>query len=214
MALYIAGAGGFGRETYDVVLALAESAAGFLDDRLAGGSCRGLPVMSPQEAPAGAEFVVGVADPTARRRLVGLLTGRGLSPRTLVHPRAVVGPETTLGPGCVVLANAHVSSSICLGAHVQINYNATVGHDAVLDDFVTVYPGANVSGSVRLEADVTVGSNACVLQGIRIGRGTFVGAGAVVTRPLPGGQVVVGVPARPARHHAPAPPRRTDAAPS
>lgn len=200
MALYITGAGGFGRETLDALLAAEETAAAFLDDLLAGGHCRGLKILLPDEAPPGEEFVVGIADPVARRRLAAVLTERGLTPRTVVHPRAIVGPETTVGPGSVILGGAHVSSSISLGAHVQINYNATIGHDAVLGDFVTVYPGANISGAVHLEAGVTVGSNACVLQGLRVGTASFIGAGAVVTRDVEGGVTVVGAPARPLAH--------------
>lgn len=197
MDLYIAGTGGVGRETYDVVLALGESAAGFLDEHPSADTCRGLPVLAPTAAPAGATFVVGIADPAVRRRFTRLLHERGLQPRTLVHPRAVVGPDTAVGPGCVVLANAHVSSSIRLGGQVQVHYNATVGHDALLADYATVYPGANIGGGVRLGAGATVGSNACVLQGRTVGAGAFVGAGAVVTRDVPDGAVVVGVPARP-----------------
>jgi sugar O-acyltransferase (sialic acid O-acetyltransferase NeuD family) len=200
--LYIAGAGGFGRETYDAVLACGEVAAAFLDDALAGRQVRGLPVLRPDEAPAGAGFVVGVADPAARRRLAGLLGDRGLTARTVIHPRAVVGPDTHLGPGSVVLANAHVSSSVRLGSHVQVNYNATVGHDTIMEAYVTVYPGANVGGTTHLEEGVTIGSNACVLQGLRVGKGTVIGAGAVVTKDLPGGVVVAGVPARELRHGA------------
>lgn len=196
MAFYIVGAGGFGRETLDAVLAGGQRPAGFLDENRAGQTIRGLPVLPLDDPPAGTGFVVAVADPAVRRRLATQLTSRGLGPRTVTHPRAVIGPETTVGPGCVVLANAHVSSSIRLGAHVQVNYNATVGHDAVLDDYVTVYPGANLSGAVHLEAGVQVGTNACVLQGLRIGLHTFVGAGAVVTRDLAAHQVATGVPAR------------------
>jgi len=44
---------------------------------------------------------------------------------------------------------------------------------------------------------VTVGSNAVVLQGLEVGDGTFVGAGAVVTRDLGPDLVVIGAPARP-----------------
>jgi acetyltransferase-like isoleucine patch superfamily enzyme len=52
---------------------------------------------------------------------------------------------------------------------------------------------------VFLDEDVTVGSNAVVLQGLKVGKGTFIGAGAVVTRDLAPGLVVVGAPARPLR---------------
>lgn len=195
--LYVAGAGGTGRETLDVALACGLEVAGFLDERLAGGQARGLPVGTVADAPAGAGYVIGIADPEVRKRLAAELEGRGLLPVTLVHPRAVIGPDTTLGPGCVVMANAHISSSVRLGRHVQVQYNATVGHDCVLGDRVTIYPGANVAGTVHLEEAVTVGSNAAVLQGLKVGAGTFVGAGAVVTRPAGPGLVLVGVPARP-----------------
>ncbi len=199
MALYVVGAGGTGRETLDAAMAAGVAVSAFLDDRLAGSTVRGLPVIAPAEAPAGAGYVIGIADPAARRRMAALLGAGGLEPVTVVHPRAVVGPETTVTAGCVVMANAHVSSSVRLGAHVHVQYNATVGHDAVLADFVTVYPGANVAGAVRLDEDVTVGSNATVLENLRVGRGTFVGAGAVVTRDAGDGLVLVGVPAHPLR---------------
>lgn len=195
--LYIVGGGGFGRETLDVVLALGGDVAGFLDDKRAGEEIRGLPVLSPGEAASGNQYVVALADPSARRRLVTVLDGRGLQAATLVHPRSTIAPETTVGPGCIVLAGAYISCNVALTAHVQVNYNATVGHDAVLHEYSTVFPGAHVSGTVHIGAGATVGANAVVVQGLTVGPGAFVGAGAVVTRNVPAETVVAGVPARP-----------------
>jgi sugar O-acyltransferase (sialic acid O-acetyltransferase NeuD family) len=199
MTLYIAGAGGFGRETLDALRACGEGAevpVEFLDDHLDRPAVDGIPVRRPAEAGPGA-FVVAIADPRARQRIARELRQRGLTPVTVIHPRAVISPGAVLGPGCVVLANSFVSTGCTLGRYVQVNYNATIGHDAVLADFVTVLPGANVAGAVTLEAGVTVGSNACILQGLTIGAGATVGAGAVVTKHQPSGTVVAGVPARP-----------------
>lgn len=197
MGLYIAGAGGLGRETLDTALACERPVAGFVDEARSGASCRGVPVVGVEEVPPGAEFVVGIAEPAARRRLARLLADRGLAEATLADPRAAVSPGTALERGGLVLAGAYVSCDLALGVHVHVHYNATVGHDARLDDFAAVYPGAHLAGGVHVEEDATIGANACVLRGLRVGRRAMVGAGAVVTADVPADTVAVGVPARP-----------------
>ncbi len=195
--LWIVGAGGVGREALDVALAAGVPVAAFVDEGRAGERIRGLPVLTPAEAPAGARYLVAIASPEPRERLSALLDHMGLQAVTLIHPRAVIAPETTWGAGLLAMANCHISSSVVIGSHCQVHYNATVGHDTVLEDFVSVYPGANISGSVRLGRGATVGSGAVVLQGRTVGEGAFVGAGAVVTRDVAAGAVVVGSPAGP-----------------
>jgi len=49
---------------------------------------------------------------------------------------------------------------------------------------------------VIIEDDVWVGANAILLPGVHVGRGSVIGAGAVVTNPIPSGVLAVGNPAR------------------
>lgn len=192
---YIVGAGGFGRECLDAALASGLTVSAFLDEANTGRALRGVPVRVPAGIDSGT-FVVAIADPPARRRLASLLEANGLKPKTIRHPSAVVSPHAHISDGAILLAHSYVSCDARLGPHAHVNYHASVGHDTVFGSYVTVLPGANIAGNVSLAEGATIGSNACVLPGLSVGRGATVGAGAVVTKCVPDGEVRKGVPAR------------------
>ncbi|MEU5852287.1 NeuD/PglB/VioB family sugar acetyltransferase [Saccharopolyspora shandongensis] len=195
--MHVVGAGGLGKEVLDALFAAGwkTDEIVLVDDRLRAEEVHGVPVRRPDQANSGS-YVVAVGDPAVRRMLAERMSLRGLTPSAVVHPRATLAHDVVPVEGCVILANAFVSTGVAMGPHSQVHYNATIGHDTLLREYVTVLPGANIAGSVLLDQAVTVGSNACVLQGLHVRATSFVGAGAVVTRDQPAGVTVVGVPAR------------------
>lgn len=210
--LYIVGAGGFGRETLDVVEAYTRSlpadqgwnVVGVYDDALAAEHAvrledRGVPFLGPvpdRPPVTGAQVIVAVGSPPVRRRIVERLAAAGWAFPSVVHPAAVVGSQTRIGSGVVVCGGAQVSTNVALGDHVHVNPNATLGHDCSLQDFVSINPAAVISGAVVVEEGVLIGAAATVLQGLRVGSAATVGAAACVVRDVPAGSVVKGVPAR------------------
>lgn len=115
----------------------------------------------------------------------------------LVHPRATVAPDVTLGPGTVVMAGAVINSGTRIGQHVIINTSSSVDHDCQIGDFASIAPGAHLAGGVTVEDHSLVGIGACVIERVKIGGRTIIGAGSVVVSDIPESVVAFGNPCKP-----------------
>ena len=202
------GASGFGRElvwlvhdcnTYYVVC--------FIDDDITkhGSILNGIPVLGLEQARKkfpNAKVVGGVGVPKTRETLIEKAARVGFDFETIIHPRVEHSQWVKIGTGSVICAGNILTTNIVLGEHVQINLDCTIGHDVIMDDYTTLAPGVHVSGWVHLGRRVYVGTGAVIINGtdqspVVIGDDAIIGAGSVVTRGIPPGLTVAGVPAKP-----------------
>ncbi len=105
-----------------------------------------------------------------------------------------IGDHTYIGPYCYLGAGGGISigKHVTLGGYVQI-----LAENHAFDD---PDQPINTQGVVRkgivIEDDCWIGNLAVILDGVRIGRGSVIGAAAVVTKNVPPNSVVVGNPGR------------------
>jgi acetyltransferase-like isoleucine patch superfamily enzyme len=129
------------------------------------------------------------------------------------HPKAVsIGTSCIIGSR-VLFASEHSDGRLMIGDRVQISEdcridytgNVYIGDNALLSAGVRVYSHSHgyhprdpaAPEQLSIEADVWIGLGSVVLSGVgKIGRAAIVGAGAVVTEPIPEYAVAVGNPAR------------------
>lgn len=104
-----------------------------------------------------------------------------------------VGPYAYVGPASMICAGVQIGAYSMLGPRVTI-----VGRDHSFDvpGVPIIFAGRPEHLPTVIEADVWIGACATLIGGIRIGRGSVIGAGSVVTRDVPPFTVVAGVPAR------------------
>ncbi|TMC11855.1 MAG: acyltransferase [Chloroflexi bacterium] len=111
-----------------------------------------------------------------------------------------VGANSNVGPGCYLGA----SGGITIGDNVLMAPAVIIlSEEHNFDERgVTIKSQGVRHAPTEIADDVWLGARATVLGGTRIGRGAVVAAGAVVTRDVPPGAIVGGVPARVIRDRA------------
>jgi len=141
-------------------------------------------------------FHVAIGDNAIRARVTEYLTGLGLAPISVLHPRASIAATVRIGNGAFVAAQSVLGPDAMLETGCIVNHGTIVDHDCHVGAFSHIAPGATLAGGVRIGTRVLVGAGANILPGVTIGDDCVVGAGAVVLNDLEAGSVHVGVPAR------------------
>jgi acetyltransferase-like isoleucine patch superfamily enzyme len=161
-------------------------------------------------------------DRLRQRRLPGVQRGEGVVVARGVSMHVAPGARIVLGAGCLVGAGTRIvvqSGCVALGAGAIVGERCTIvahsgvtigarvqlGHGAVIVDFDHVFD--DVERPIREQAleatpvaigdDARIGLGASILRGVAVGAGAIVDPRAVVTRDVPAGGHVGGVPAKP-----------------
>jgi acetyltransferase-like isoleucine patch superfamily enzyme len=106
-----------------------------------------------------------------------------------------IGKDTHIQPCCHLLA---YKASIEIGRNVQIAPRCAFypyDHGILPGELIWKQP-LTTKGDIKIGDDAWLGFGVIVLSGVRIGEGAVVGAGSVVTDPVPDAAVAVGTPAR------------------
>jgi len=133
-----------------------------------------------------------------------------------------IGEGTRIWQFSVVLAGAKIGTNCNICAQVFIENDVVIGDNVTIKNGVQLWDGLRIADNVHIGPNVTftnvlyprskaypakfaqtivqswasIGANATILPGLTIGENAMIGAGAVVTKDVPAGAVVMGNPAK------------------
>ncbi len=133
-----------------------------------------------------------------------------------------IGEHTSVWQFCVILPNAVIGDNCNICAQVLIENDVRIGDNVTIKSGVQVWDGIIIGNNVFIGPNVTftndkypiskninyeqlcttihdgasIGANATILPGVTIGAEAMIGAGSVVTKDVPAGELWVGNPAK------------------
>ncbi len=122
----------------------------------------------------------------------------------------VIFPKAEIGNNCNICANVLVENEVKIGNNVTIKSGVQIWDGVTIEDNVFIGPNVTFTNDLfprskspdwKLEQTIvkkgaSIGANATILCGITIGENVMIGAGSVVTKSIPDGEVWYGNPAK------------------
>src|SRR5690554_5126849 len=140
---------------------------------------------------------VPIGNNYVRLKILKEFENRGFSIPTFIHPKAIVHDSVGIGKAVYILSGTNIMPLSNIGDYCMISVNSIVSHHTTLGEGVFLSFGVNIGASLLLDDLTYVGIGATVMTGVNtVGKGSLIGAGAVIIKDVPDYAVVVGNPGK------------------
>jgi sugar O-acyltransferase (sialic acid O-acetyltransferase NeuD family) len=207
MILGIYGAGGLGREVYELAqvinrVKLRWTEIIFIDDAEITNNPRNATIIQYSDVQkrfevGDIEICIAIGEPSIRKILYSKLLSDGMMITSLIHPEVFIPDSSTIAKGTIICKFVSITCDVIVGDNVYIHPMACIGHDAVIGENSVISSYVDVAGNCKIGTATFLAINVCLKQGISIGNDTIVGMGSVVHRDIPDCVIALGNPARP-----------------
>jgi sugar O-acyltransferase (sialic acid O-acetyltransferase NeuD family) len=188
--LIIIGAGGFGREVYDLSLnSLGYNETfvvkGFLDDRdgILGGFHNYPPILSSVEnykINKNDVFICALGNGQLKQKYVDKIKQKGGVFISLLHKSSKLGQNTIVGQGCIITQNVIVTCDVKIGNFVTLQPFVNISHDCVIGNYCHLNSFVVMGGGSSIGDFVTAQACSVLLPGAKVANNTEIGACSAV----------------------------------
>ena len=149
-----------------------------------------------------------------------------IGPNAVIYYDVKIGDYTLVGDGASIREQCVIGSRDIISRYTTVSYNTSIGDNTKVMDGTYITGNAKVGKNVfiamlvstsndnnfikreyseenlgpMIEDNVSIGVGATILPGLKLGNGSLIGAGSVVTKDVPERAVVMGIPAKIVRY--------------
>ena len=212
MKLCLYGAGGFGKEVYDIAARINKTDSRwdeilFIDDNpnidktYNNSRLFSADSMLEELDHSTIEIIISIGEPVIKKRLFNKIKSKGIRLATLVDPSALISDTAAMGEGVIVAPFSNITCSTVLGSNVSINAHTTVGHDITIGNHTVVSTNVTIGGNSVIGKESYIGLGAQTKENLSIGSEVIIGMGSIVFKDIPDKMIAMGNPARPIRRN-------------
>ena len=141
---------------------------------------------------------IAIGSPSVVQKVAENINNPNVEFPNLIAPTVTIFDENNykIGKGNIVCTNSLISCNVAIGDFNLFNGYITIGHDAIIGNCNVIMPSVNISGGVSMGDRNFMGLQSGVLQYLKVGNDTRIGAGAIIMRNTKDGYLYVGVPAK------------------
>lgn len=211
--LIIYGAGGFGREIASLIKAINQNLPtwnlmGFVDDGVKTGISNHYgkvlgsgELLNEYDKPL--DVIIAIAMPLHRIAIVKRITNPLISWPNLIAPDVKFLDSETfkIGRGNILFYSCRISCDVTIGDFNLLNSLVSLGHDTKIGSYNVLMPNVRISGESVLGDQNFFGVNSLMLQGLKVGCNTRIGAASVLLRNTKDNFLYFGNPAKIVKDH-------------
>ncbi|MCE2613091.1 acetyltransferase [Flavobacteriaceae bacterium D16] len=142
--------------------------------------------------------IVAIGDNWKRYQVVQKI--KKITPRfrfiSVIHPNSIIGNNVRIGEGTAIMPGVIINTNSKVGKHCILNTFSSLDHDGVMQDFSSLAPRVGIGGNFFLGKYSAICLGARIIENIKIGQHSVIGAGSLVLRSVPEHTLAYGSPSK------------------